>query len=72
MEKIIIITPSSRIDNLKKIEQSINFDYIDKWIIVYDGNKIESNPFIFEKIKKLKNIYINAIVYLVMGEEIMH
>ena len=43
MGKITIITPSYRIDNLKK-KQSINFEYIDEWIIVYDGNKIGSNP----------------------------
>ena len=29
MVKKTIITPSYRIDNLKKIEQSINFDCID-------------------------------------------
>ena len=28
--------------------------YIDEWIIVYDGNKIESNPFIFEENEKIK------------------
>ena len=41
--------------------------YIDEWIIVYDGNKIESNPFIFEENEKFKEyiyiyIYINVIV----------
>jgi len=47
VKKVTIITPSCRIDNLKKIEQSINFEYIDEWIIVYDGNKIESRPSIY-------------------------
>ena len=47
--KITIITPSYRIDNFKKIEQSINFECIDEWIIVHEGNKIESKAFIFEK-----------------------
>jgi len=42
------------IDNLKKIQQSQNFEYIDECIIVYDGNKIES----LKKLNKIKNIYI--------------
>ena len=49
MGQITTITPSYRIDNLKKVKQSINFEYIDEWIIVHDGNKIESNPCIFEE-----------------------
>ena len=51
MGKITIITPPYSIDNLKKIKPSLNFEYIDDWIIVYDGNKIESNPCIFEENK---------------------
>ena len=37
--KITIITPSIRPNNLLKIKDLLNFDYIEKWIIVYD--KIE-------------------------------
>lgn len=48
--KITIITPSYRLDNLLKIKQSINFDYVDEWIIVYDGSKIINNP----------NLFVNA------------
>ena len=53
-EKITIITPSYRIQNLKKTYETINFDYVDEWIIVYDGSKITENPNIFnhEKIKE--------------------
>lgn len=36
--KITIITPSYRINNLITIKNSINFNYVDEWIIVYDGN----------------------------------
>ena len=43
MVKITIITPSYRIDNSNQIKQSINFEYVDEWIIVYDGNRIETN-----------------------------
>ena len=46
--KMTIITPSYRIDNLIKIKNSINFDYVNEWIIVYDGSKINQNPNIFE------------------------
>lgn len=37
--KISIITPCSRPQNLPKLFASINFDYIDKWIIIYDTSK---------------------------------
>lgn len=46
--KLTIITPSYRVNNLLEIKKSINFEYIDEWIIVYDGNKIMDNPKIFE------------------------
>jgi predicted O-methyltransferase YrrM len=46
--KLTIITPSYRIDNLLQLKTSINFDYIDEWIIVYDGSKIIDNPKLFE------------------------
>ena len=39
--KLTIITPSYRINNLHEIKKSLNFEYIDEWIIVYDGNKIK-------------------------------
>lgn len=47
--KITIITPSYRVDNLVELKKSIRFDYVDEWIIVYDGNKITENPTLFEK-----------------------
>lgn len=40
-QHLTIITPSYRTQNLQKIKDSMNFDYIDQWIIVYDGTKIE-------------------------------
>jgi len=46
--KLTIITPSYRIDNLLEIKKSINFNYIEEWIIVYDGSKIIDNPNLFE------------------------
>lgn len=46
--KITIITPSYRINNLPRLKESINFDYVDEWIIVYDGSKIKENPKLFE------------------------
>lgn len=55
-KKMTIITPSIRPWNLPKIKDSIDFDYVDEWIIVYDGNKISKNPnvFIREKNPKIK------------------
>ena len=45
--KMTIITPSIRPNNLMSIKNSINFDYVDEWIIVYDGSKIQENPNVF-------------------------
>ena len=45
--KLTIITPLYRKNNLLEIKKGLNFEYIDEWIIVYDGNKIQSNPNIF-------------------------
>jgi len=46
--KITIITPSYRVNNLLEIKKSIDFDYVDEWIIVYDGSKISENPNLFK------------------------
>ena len=46
--KITIITPCYRINNLQKLKDSIDFDYVDEWLIVYDGSKITENPRLFE------------------------
>lgn len=48
MNKLTIITPSCRPDNLLEVKKSINFEYIEKWIIVYDGSKINDNPNLFK------------------------
>jgi predicted O-methyltransferase YrrM len=63
--KLTLITPSYRVDNLLKIKKSIDFRYIDEWIIVYDGNKIIDNPNLF---KDQKNNKIKE--YLYKGEGI--
>ena len=71
MNKFTIITPSYRANNLLEIRISIHFESVDEWIIVYDGNKIESNPHVFqEKVTKLKNMYIKEKVYQVILNEI--
>jgi predicted O-methyltransferase YrrM len=46
--KLTIITPSYRINNLLQVKQSINFNYIDQWIIVYDGSRVTENPNLFQ------------------------
>lgn len=45
--KITLITPSIRPQNLWKLHLSIQFEYIEEWIIVYDGKHIKENPLIF-------------------------
>lgn len=52
--KITIITPSYRLYNLNRLKESINFDYVDEWIIVYDGGKITTNPELFKNNDKIK------------------
>lgn len=52
--KLTIITPSYRTDNLLEIYKSINFNYVEEWIIVYDENKITKNPEIFKDNDKIK------------------
>jgi glycosyltransferase involved in cell wall biosynthesis len=51
--KITIITPCIRIENLLKIKESIDFDYVNQWIIVYDGKKIKELPNVLEKNEKI-------------------
>lgn len=62
-KKITIITPSIRPNNLLKIKNSINFNYVNEWIIVYDGSKIKDNPLLFKDNDKIKE-------YLYKGEGI--
>ena len=46
--KITVITPCCRPGNLTKVRESLNFDYIDEWVIVYDGSKVPENPNLFD------------------------
>lgn len=46
-KRMTIITPSIRPENIPKLYDSINFDYVDKWHIVYDGKKIAQNPHLY-------------------------
>ena len=48
MNKVTIITPSYRIHNLPKLKDSIRFDFVEEWIIVYDGSRITENPNVFK------------------------
>jgi len=57
MSKITIITPSYRLDNLIYLKNSINFDYVHEWIIVYDGSKIATNPHLFQQSNINEYIY---------------
>jgi hypothetical protein len=52
--KLTVITPSYRTENLLSLKSSLNLDFLDEWIIVYDGSKIIENPNLFRdnKIKE--------------------
>jgi len=39
INKLTIITPCYRVENLLLLKNSINFDYVEEWIIVYDNPK---------------------------------
>jgi hypothetical protein len=41
-KKLTIITPCCRPENLIKLKNSINFDFVNSWIIVYDSSKVNT------------------------------
>ena len=57
--KLTIITPCCRPNNLIKLYDSINFNYINEWIVVYDEKKIKQNPNILNHFnnKKIKEYF---------------
>ena len=59
MKKIILITPAHRLTNLKIIKKSINFNFIFKWIIVYDGTKIANNFKLFNLNKIIEFVHLS-------------
>ena len=65
-KKIIIISPVSRRKNLKIIKKSINFNIIFRWLIIYDGTKIEKNY------KHFKNKdQIEELTYISKSNEVL-
>jgi predicted O-methyltransferase YrrM len=56
---LTIITPSCRPNNLIKLRESLNFNYIKEWIIVYDSSKVFQNPNLFtgENNPKIKELF---------------
>ena len=52
MKKLFIITPCSRIENIKTVYKSINFNENIEWIIVYDSKEPRKKIFDNEKIKE--------------------
>lgn len=42
--RMTIITPSCRVQNLIAIKNSVDFNYVDEWIIVYDGKRVFEIP----------------------------
>ena len=60
-KKITIITPSIRPNNLLEIKKTLNFNFINEWIIVYDESKISKNPNLF--INDLDNNKISEYLF---------
>jgi hypothetical protein len=58
---ITIITPSCRQNNLQKLHDSIEFDLIDKWIIVYDTSRNRAYNKLFITNPKILEVYHNEI-----------
>ncbi len=46
-KKLYLITPCTRIKNLYKLKKNINFDKIDKWIIVYNTEFVEKKKYFY-------------------------
>ena len=58
--KITVITPCTRVSNLHKLKESINFDYICEWIIVYDSSKVEENTKQFEEFPSISEYFYTS------------
>jgi glycosyltransferase involved in cell wall biosynthesis len=67
-KKITIITPCTRPENLNKIKESIRFEYVDNWIIVYDEKKIKENPNLFKDKNKDNNSKIKEYIFSGKGK----
>lgn len=56
-----IITPCSRQNNIPKLFNSINFDKISKWIIVYDTSKNRTYNTLYKDHSKILEVECNDI-----------
>jgi hypothetical protein len=46
-QKLTVITPSVRPENIYRLYQTLQMEYVHKWYIVYDGSRIAENPLLF-------------------------
>jgi len=53
-QEIIIITPSYRPSNAQKLLDSIPFEHVRKWIIVYDGTHVQDGFYQFKEHPKIE------------------
>ena len=59
--KLTIITPCCRPENLIKLKDSIEFNLIDKWIIVYDTSKNRTYTMQFQDHSKILELECNTL-----------
>lgn len=59
--KLTIVTPCSRPENIHKLYQSINFDYVNRWYIIYDATKVAQNPHVFENNHKIREFVYTGV-----------
>ena len=55
--KVYIITPSSRAENLHIIKKSINFNKIYKWVIVYDAKHFNTKKKLFKENRRIVELF---------------
>ena len=56
-KNLYLVTPCCRIKNLIKIKKTINFERVNKWIIVYDSGAIKEKKKLFNKHKNIVELF---------------
>ena len=60
MQKIILITPCARPENLKRVAESIRWPYVKHWYIVYDGRRPPRDLQFVDHLRVTETVVTNA------------